>query len=46
LVEVAVVFYLPGGSFLRGAIALLVMVIILVVRPEGLYGIVFEEERL
>jgi len=45
-VEVAVVFYLPGGAFLRGAIALLVMVIILVVRPEGLYGIVFEEERL
>ena len=45
-VEVAVVFYLPGGSFLRGAIALLVMVVILVVRPEGLYGVVFEEERL
>ncbi|MDD5647402.1 MAG: branched-chain amino acid ABC transporter permease [Dehalococcoidia bacterium] len=46
LVEAAVVFYLPGGAFLRSAIALLVMVIILVVRPEGLYGIVFEEERL
>jgi branched-chain amino acid transport system permease protein len=46
LVEAAVVFYLPGGAFLRGAIALLVMVIILVVRPEGLFGIVFEEERL
>jgi len=46
LVEVAVVFYLPGGSFLRYAIALLVMVTILVFRPEGLYGIVFEEERL
>jgi len=46
LVEVTVVFYLPGGAFLRGAIALLTMVIILVVRPEGLYGIVFEEERL
>ena len=46
LVEVAVVFYLPGGSFLRSAIALLVMVTILVVRPEGLYGIIFEEERL
>jgi branched-chain amino acid transport system permease protein len=46
LVEVAVVFYLPGGSFLRYAIALLVMVTILVFRPEGLYGVVFEEERL
>jgi branched-chain amino acid transport system permease protein len=45
-VEAAVVFYLPGGSFLRDAIALLIMVIILIVRPEGLYGIVFEEERL
>jgi branched-chain amino acid transport system permease protein len=45
-VEAGVVFYLPGGAFLRGAIALLVMVIILVVRPEGLFGVVFEEERL
>jgi branched-chain amino acid transport system permease protein len=45
-VETAVVFFLPGGSFLSGAFALLVMVIILVVRPEGLFGVVFEEERL
>ncbi len=45
-VETAVVFFLPGGAFLSSAFALLVMVIILVVRPEGLYGIVFEEERL
>ncbi len=46
LVETSVMFFLPGGAFLSGAFALLVMVIILVVRPEGLYGIVFEEERL
>jgi len=46
LVETSVVFFLPGGAFLSSAFALLVMVIILVVRPEGLYGIVFEEERL
>ena len=46
LVETTVVFLLPGGSFLKGAFALLTMVIILVVRPEGLYGVVFEEERL
>jgi branched-chain amino acid transport system permease protein len=46
LVETSVIFFLPGGAFLSGAFALLVMVIILVVRPEGLYGIVFEEERL
>jgi len=46
LVETTVVFLLPGGAFLKGAFALLTMVIILVVRPEGLYGVVFEEERL
>lgn len=45
-VQVLVVFALPMGAFLKEAIALLVMVIILVVRPEGLFGIVFEEERL
>lgn len=46
LVETLVVFLLPGGAFLKGAFALLAMVIILVFRPEGLYGVVFEEERL
>lgn len=45
-VETAVVFLLPAGAFLKGAIALIVMVVILLVRPEGLFGIVFEEERL
>ena len=45
-VEVLVVFLLPAGAFLKGAIALLVMVIILLVRPEGLFGVAFEEERL
>ncbi|HEY40948.1 MAG TPA: branched-chain amino acid ABC transporter permease [Dehalococcoidia bacterium] len=45
-VEVLVVFLMPGGAFLKGAFALLVMVIILLVRPEGLFGIAFEEERL
>ena len=45
-VEVLVVFLLPTGAFLKGAFALLVMVIVLVVRPEGLFGIAFEEERL
>ena len=46
LVEVLVVFLLPTGAFLKGAFALLVMVIVLVVRPEGLFGVSFEEERL
>jgi len=45
-VEVLVVFLVPAGAFLKGAIALLVMVVILLVRPEGLFGIAFEEERL
>jgi len=44
--ETAVVFLAPGGSFLRGAVSLSVMVIVLLVRPEGLFGVAFEEERL
>ena len=44
--ETIVVFLVPGGSFLRGAVSLSVMVVILLARPEGLFGIVFEEERL
>lgn len=44
--ETAVVFLAPHGSFLRGAVSLSVMVIVLLLRPEGLFGIVFEEERL
>ena len=46
LVEVLVVYLLPKGAFLKGAFALLVMVGVLVFRPEGLFGVVFEEERL
>jgi branched-chain amino acid transport system permease protein len=46
LVEVLVVFLIPTGAFLKGAVALLVMVIVLIFRPEGLFGVVFEEERL
>ncbi len=46
LVEVLVVYLLPTGAFLKGAAALAVMVIVLVFRPEGLFGVVFEEERL
>ena len=45
-VEVSVVFIWPEYSFLKGATALLAMVIILLVRPEGLFGVAFEEERL
>jgi branched-chain amino acid transport system permease protein len=44
--ETAVVFLVPNGAYLRGSIALAIMVVVLIAKPEGLYGIVFEEERL
>ncbi len=44
--EVAVVNWLPMGAFIKSAVALLVMIIVLAIRPEGLFGVVFEEERL
>jgi branched-chain amino acid transport system permease protein len=46
LVENLVVFLVPSGAYLKTVFALLVMVIVLVVRPGGLFGIIFEEERL
>jgi len=45
-VETMVVVFLPMGSFLKGAIALAVMVVVLLIKPEGMFGVVFEEERL
>lgn len=44
-IEVIVVFTMPGGAFLKVAIALAIMLIILVVRPEGLFGVYLEGER-
>jgi len=44
--ETLVVFLLPMGSFIKGAVALAVMVAVLLIRPEGLFGVAFEEERL
>jgi branched-chain amino acid transport system permease protein len=46
LVETLIVFLVPQGAYLKVTFALLVMVIVLVVRPGGLFGIIFEEERL
>jgi len=43
--ESLVVFLLPMGSFLKGSVALSVMIAVLLLRPEGLFGIAFEEER-
>jgi len=45
-VETLVVFLVPMGSFIKSAIALAVMVVVLLIRPEGLFGVAFEEERL
>jgi branched-chain amino acid transport system permease protein len=44
-VEAITVFAVPAGAYLKGAVALTIMVIVLVIRPEGLFGVVFEEER-
>src|SRR5205823_4955918 len=44
-VEAITVFVLPQGAFLKGAVALSIMVIVLLVRPEGLFGVAFQEER-
>jgi len=43
--EAAVVFMIPMGAFLKGSVALSIMVLVLLIRPEGLFGIAFEEER-
>jgi len=43
--EALVVFLLPMGSFLKGSVALSIMILMLLIRPEGLFGVVFEEER-
>ncbi len=43
--EAAVVFLIPMGAFLKGSVALSIMILVLLIRPEGLFGIAFEEER-
>jgi branched-chain amino acid transport system permease protein len=44
--ETAVIFLIPKGAFLRGAVSLSIMIAVLLMRPEGLFGVAFEEERL
>ena len=44
--ESAVVFTVPEGSFLKGAVSMAVMLIVLYMRPSGFFGVVFEEEAL
>ena len=43
--EALVVFVVPAGSFLKGSVALSIMILVLLIRPEGLFGVAFEEER-
>jgi branched-chain amino acid transport system permease protein len=43
--EILVVFLAPSGAFLRTSVALTIMLIVILIRPQGLFGIVFEEER-
>jgi branched-chain amino acid transport system permease protein len=43
--EAVVVFLIPMGAFLKGSVALSIMILVLLMRPEGLFGIAFEEER-
>ncbi len=43
--ETIVVFLIPLGAFLKGAFSLTIMLVVLLIRPEGLFGVAFEEER-
>jgi branched-chain amino acid transport system permease protein len=43
--ESLVVFLIPKGAFLKGSVALSIMILVLLIRPEGLFGVAFEEER-
>jgi branched-chain amino acid transport system permease protein len=43
--EAIIVFTVPMGAFLKGSVALSIMILVLLVRPEGLCGVAFEEER-
>ncbi len=43
--EAMVVFLAPMGAFLKGSVALSIMIVVLLIRPEGLFGVYFEEER-
>ncbi len=43
--EAIVVFTFPMGAFLKGSVALSIMILVLILRPEGLFGVHFEEER-
>jgi branched-chain amino acid transport system permease protein len=43
--EVLVVFLVPEGAYLKGSVSMMVMLVVLLIKPEGLFGIFFEGER-
>jgi branched-chain amino acid transport system permease protein len=43
--EALVVFIAPMGAYLKDSVALSIMILVLLIRPEGLFGVTFEEER-
>lgn len=43
--ENLVVFLAPSGAYLKTSVALTIMLIVILIKPEGLFGVVFEEER-
>jgi branched-chain amino acid transport system permease protein len=46
LVEVSVAILIPQYAYLKVVFAIVAMIIVLIVRPGGLFGVIFEEERL
>jgi branched-chain amino acid transport system permease protein len=43
--EALVVFLAPMGAYLKDSVALSIMILVLLIRPGGLFGVTFEEER-
>jgi branched-chain amino acid transport system permease protein len=44
--QVVLVYTVPMGTFIRSSVALAAMIVVLLIRPEGMFGVFFEEERL
>jgi branched-chain amino acid transport system permease protein len=44
-IEAAIVFLLPTMGFLRSAIVMFIMIVVLLVRPQGLFGSIMEEQH-
>jgi branched-chain amino acid transport system permease protein len=44
--QVVLVYTVPMGTFIRSSVALAAMIVVLLIRPEGMFGVLFEEERL